>query len=118
FSAFRSDLEALGWEEITAACGLAREEIERVAAAYGRAQNAVFAWGMGMTHHVHGTANVEAIANLALVRGMIGKRFAGLLPLRGHSNVQGVGTIGVKPVLARDVLTKMEQEFGVTFPEE
>jgi len=118
FEAFRADLDGLGWDEIAAACGLAREEIARVAAAYGRARNAVFAWGMGMTHHVHGVANVEAIANLALLRGMVGKRHAGLLPLRGHSNVQGIGTIGVKPVLARDVLRRMEEAFGVTFPQE
>ena len=118
YEAFRADLDALGWDDIEATCGLSRAEIGRVAAAYGRAENAVFAWGMGMTHHVHGTANVEAIANLALLRGMIGKPFAGLLPLRGHSNVQGIGTIGVKPVLARDVLTKMEEAFGVTFPQE
>ncbi|KKB80014.1 histidine kinase [Devosia soli] len=118
FSAFRNDLDTLDWSDITAACGLSREEIARVAAAYGRSQHAVFAWGMGMTHHVHGVANVEAIANLALLRGMIGKRFAGLLPLRGHSNVQGIGTIGVKPVLARDVLERMEEVFGVSFPDE
>lgn len=118
FDAFRNDIDTLGWDEINEACGLSREEISRVAAAYGRSQHAVFAWGMGMTHHVHGTTNVEAIANLALLRGMIGKRFAGLLPLRGHSNVQGIGTIGVKPVLARDVLSRMEEVFGVTFPEE
>jgi molybdopterin-dependent oxidoreductase alpha subunit len=118
FDEYRADVEALSWGEITAACGLSREDIERVAAAYGRSANTVFAWGMGMTHHVHGTQNVEAIANLALLRGMIGKRFAGLLPLRGHSNVQGIGTIGVKPVLAGDVLGRMEQAFGVRFPED
>lgn len=118
FGAFSDDLEALGWDEIVAACGIAREDIERVAARYGAAQNVVFAWGMGMTHHIHGVANVEAIANLAMLRGMVGKRHAGLLPLRGHSNVQGIGTIGVKPVLARDVLAKMEAAFGVRFPEE
>jgi molybdopterin-dependent oxidoreductase alpha subunit len=89
-----------------------------VAMRYGQAERVVFAWGMGMTHHIHGVANVEAIANLATLRGMVGKRFAGLLPLRGHSNVQGIGTIGVKPVLARDVLQKMEAAFGVTFPAE
>ncbi|WP_328768038.1 FdhF/YdeP family oxidoreductase [Devosia sediminis] len=118
FEAFLADIAALGWDEITDACGLTQDEIGRVAGAYGRSRNAVFAWGMGMTHHVHGVANVEAIANLALLRGMIGRRYAGLLPLRGHSNVQGIGTIGVKPVLARDVLRRMEDAFGVTFPEE
>lgn len=118
FDTFRNDIDTLGWDEIIEACGLSREEISRVAEAYGRSLHAVFAWGMGMTHHVHGTTNVEAIANLALLRGMIGKRFAGLLPLRGHSNVQGIGTIGVKPVLARDVLKRMEDVFGVSLPEE
>ncbi|WDR03853.1 molybdopterin-dependent oxidoreductase [Devosia algicola] len=116
FADFRADIEALGWDEIEASSGISRAEIDHIARIYGAAENAVFAWGMGMTHHLHGVANVEAIANLALLRGMVGKRFAGLLPLRGHSNVQGIGTIGVKPVLAREVLAKMEAAFGVTFP--
>ncbi len=118
FDAFKRDIDALSWETITALCGIARDEIEHIARQYGAAKQVVFAWGMGMTHHIHGVANVEAIANLALLRGMIGKRFAGLLPLRGHSNVQGIGTIGVKPVLAKDVLAKMETAFGVRFPAE
>ena len=118
FAQFEADLRMLSWTEITRACGIGRAEIARIAKCYGRAKHAVFAWGMGMTHHIHGVANVEAIANLAMLRGMVGKRFAGLLPLRGHSNVQGIGTIGVKPVLAKDVLAKMEANFGVKFPEE
>ncbi|WP_404403033.1 FdhF/YdeP family oxidoreductase [Pelagibacterium halotolerans] len=114
FEAFRADIEACDWATITDATGVAKSDIERVAATYGRAQNAVFAWGMGMTHHVHGVENVEMIANLALLRGMVGRRFAGLLPLRGHSNVQGIGTIGVKPMVAEDVFAGMERAFGVT----
>jgi len=113
FAALRADLEALSWDEITALSGVAQADIERVAGRYADRQNVVFAWGMGMTHHLHGTANVEAIANLALLRGMAGKRFAGLLPLRGHSNVQGIGTIGVKPVVSEQVFAAMEQAFGV-----
>ncbi|WP_332699634.1 FdhF/YdeP family oxidoreductase [Devosia sp.] len=118
FAGFEADLKALSWDEITSACGISVEDIEHIATRYGQAERVVFAWGMGMTHHIHGVANVEAIANLATLRGMVGKRYAGLLPLRGHSNVQGIGTIGVKPVLAKDVLAKMEAEFGVKFPEE
>ncbi|QMV00781.1 FdhF/YdeP family oxidoreductase [Devosia sp. D6-9] len=118
FEDFSTDVAGLGWDDIEAACGVPRQEIEEIARRYAASRNAVFAWGMGMTHHLHGTANVEAIANLALLRGMIGRPFAGLLPLRGHSNVQGIGTIGVKPVLAREVLAKMERAFGVTFPAE
>ncbi|MCX5496391.1 FdhF/YdeP family oxidoreductase [Kaistia dalseonensis] len=118
FDAFRADIEALSWEQIVEACGVPKARIEAVAAVYARSERVVFAWGMGMTHHIHGVANVEMIANLALLRGMIGKRFAGLLPLRGHSNVQGIGTIGVKPVLAKDVLARMEETLGLRFPEE
>jgi molybdopterin-dependent oxidoreductase alpha subunit len=118
FEAYRADLEALDWPAIEGATGIGRAEIERVAAGYARARNVVFAWGMGMTHHRDGVANVEAIANCALLRGMIGRPNAGLLPLRGHSNVQGVGTIGVKPVLAEAVFRRMEESFGLTLTRE
>lgn len=116
FEAFRADIESTSWNEIERRTGLRRDDIERVAARYARARNVVFAWGMGMTHHVHGVANVEYIANLALLRGQIGRVGAGLLPLRGHSNVQGIGTIGVKPVLAEDVMARMQEAFGVELP--
>ena len=113
FDTFKADLDALSWDEITAICGIPRADMERVAARYAARQSVVFAWGMGMTHHLNGVDNVEAIANLALLRGMIGKRHAGLLPLRGHSNVQGIGTIGVKPVVSEQVFAAMEQAFGI-----
>lgn len=116
FDAFRADVERIEWDEIEARTGIARGEIERIATRYARARRAVFAWGMGMTHHLHGVANVEYIANLALLCGQIGRVGAGLLPLRGHSNVQGIGTIGVKPVLAADVMERMQQSFGIELP--
>lgn len=116
FDSFRADIEATGWDEIVGRSGVAQDRIEACARLYAASKNAVFAWGMGMTHHVHGVENIEYIADLALLRGMVGKRFAGLLPLRGHSNVQGIGTIGVKPVLPEDVLAKMESAFNFTFP--
>lgn len=118
FHDLRADLEQLSWERITAICGVSRLDIERVAARYAERHNVVFAWGMGMTHHLHGVENVEAIADLALLRGMAGKRFAGLLPLRGHSNVQGIGTIGVKPVVSSQVFEAMEKTFGIQLPRE
>jgi molybdopterin-dependent oxidoreductase alpha subunit len=118
YPAFKADLDALQWETISAACGLGKTEITRVARTYAAAKNVVFAWGMGMTHHLHGVENVEAIANLAMLRGMIGRPHAGLLPLRGHSNVQGIGTIGVKPVVAEEVFVGMEKAFGITLSRE
>ncbi len=118
FDEWRSAVAATTWDEIVDLTGVARDAIMRVARAYAEATNAVFAWGMGITHHLNGVANVEAIANLALMRGMIGKPNAGLLPLRGHSNVQGIGTIGVKPVLSADVIERIEAQYGQVLPRE
>lgn len=118
FDEFRQDIEACTWQHIEEASGVTKSTIEKLAALYGAADKAVFAWGMGMTHHRFGVENVEYIANLALLRGMVGKRNAGLLPLRGHSNVQGIGTIGVKPVLAREVFERLEKNLGMKLPEE
>ena len=116
FETYRQQLENSNWDDLCNTTGLTKAEIERVAQRYAQSDNAVFAWGMGITHHRHGVENVEAIANLALLRGMVGKRFAGLLPLRGHSNVQGIGTMGVKPVLAQEVFDNIEEAFGIELP--
>ena len=116
FSAYADNVRNTDWATLTTLCGVEKERIEHLARCYARAEQAVFAWGMGITHHLHGVENVEAIANLALLRGMIGKPAAGLLPLRGHSNVQGIGTIGVKPVLPDDIFQQLEQTLGVTLP--
>ena len=76
------------------------------------ARNVVFGWTMGITHHLHGVENVQMIANLALLRGMIGRPHAGLMPIRGHSNVQGMGSVGVTPQLKQAVLQRFEQRLG------
>lgn len=116
FHTFKQELESTDWQALVTHCGVAQEKIIQLAHAYAKSERAIFAWGMGITHHLNGVENVEAIANLALLRGMIGKPAAGLLPLRGHSNVQGIGTVGVKPVLAEDVLEKMEHQLNITLP--
>ncbi|HWJ87928.1 MAG TPA: FdhF/YdeP family oxidoreductase [Pelagibacterium sp.] len=110
----KAQLHTFPYQYLEQLTGISEADVKRVARKYGAAKNVVFAWGMGMTHHVHGVENVESIANLALLRGMVGRPNAGLLPLRGHSNVQGIGTIGVKPVLAEDVMAEMERHFSIS----
>ncbi|MEM6514420.1 MAG: FdhF/YdeP family oxidoreductase [Pseudomonadota bacterium] len=116
FDEFLDDINGTDWSLIEQRSGVSKQAIADVAALYAGSQNTVFAWGMGMTHHRHGSENIEYIANLALLRGMIGRQGRGLLPLRGHSNVQGVGTIGVKPVLPEDVFERLQTHFGVALP--
>ncbi len=116
WDSFVSGVESLDWETIVRHSGVSRSTINRIADLYASAGGAVFAWAMGITHHHHGVANVQMIANLALMRGMVGRPGAGLLPIRGHSNVQGIGSVGVTPALKKAVLDAMESELGVTSP--
>ncbi len=76
----------------------------------------VFSWTMGITHHTHGVQNVQAITNLALMRGMVGRPHAGLMPIRGHSNVQGIGSVGVTPKLKDAIFERLESKFGIELP--
>jgi anaerobic selenocysteine-containing dehydrogenase len=69
---------------------------------------------MGLTHHAHGTDNIRALGNLALARGFLGRPGAGLMPIRGHSNVQGVGSMGVSPSLKDAFALELERRFGIT----
>jgi molybdopterin-dependent oxidoreductase alpha subunit len=112
----KTRLAELTWDEIVAKSGVAQSEIEEIASRYAAAKNAVFSWTMGITHHAHGVKNVQAIANLALLRGMVGRAGAGLMPIRGHSNVQGIGSVGVMPKLKDAIFDRLQSHFGVQLP--
>jgi molybdopterin-dependent oxidoreductase alpha subunit len=112
----RTKLERVSWDEIIAKSGVSRAEIDAVAERYAAAKNVVFSWTMGITHHAHGVLNVQAIGNLALMRGMVGRRGCGLLPIRGHSNVQGIGSMGVAPKLKDAVFERLQNHFRVELP--
>lgn len=114
WDAWRDQCRATHWDRIVRDSGVTRDVIQSVADRYARSQRAVFAWTMGITHHRHGVENVQAIVNLGLMRGMIGKKGAGMMPIRGHSNVQGIGSVGVTPALKKSFFDNFEQHFGVT----
>jgi len=74
-------------------------------------------WAMGITQHKNGVANVQAIVDFALLRGQIGRRGAGLCPVRGHSNVQGDRTVGIWEKMSPQFLEALGTEFGFSPPE-
>jgi molybdopterin-dependent oxidoreductase alpha subunit len=117
FEAWASLIRQTAWDTIVRTSGVDLETIENVARRYAESKRAIFCWTMGITHHAHGVDNVRAIANLALMRGMVGKPGCGLLPLRGHSNVQGIGSIGAVPNLKPHMLRALEERYGVRLPE-
>jgi molybdopterin-dependent oxidoreductase alpha subunit len=116
FDALAEQARSARWEEIERLSGVSRAQIGEAADIYCAAKRVVIGWTMGITHHEHGVANVQAIVNLALLRGMVGKPGAGLLPIRGHSNVQGLGSMGVVPNLKERVLNNLESYLGVKLP--
>ncbi len=95
-----------GWEELVAELdrhdlddlarwsGSSVADIERFADVYAAAERVVLVWSMGITQHTFGTDNVRAIVDLALARGNVGRPGAGLMPIRGHSGVQGGAEMG------------------------
>ena len=109
-------LDGLSWDEIIEKSGVSKADIDNITLQYAGSKRAVFAWTMGVTHHLHGSATVQAIAQLALMRKMIGRPGAGLQPIRGHSNIQGMGTVGVTPKLKDEIFKRLESELGVRLP--
>ena len=112
------DIEATPWEDIERCSGISREDIEDTARRYASASRVIFCYGMGVTQHRHGTAIVQQIANLALLRGNIGIPGAGICPLRGHSNVQGDRTVGITEKPSPTLLQNIERTFGFRPPSE
>ncbi|HVE83943.1 MAG TPA: molybdopterin-dependent oxidoreductase, partial [Myxococcales bacterium] len=95
------DLEAkvrgLDWKDLESASGLSQAQMEQFAEIYGRARTAVIVYSMGLTQHRFGVDNVKAVVNLALSRGNVGREKTGVVPIRGHSGVQGTAECGVDP---------------------
>ena len=88
------------------------------------ARSAVFIWSMGITQHRFGVDNVQAIVNLALSRGFLGREKCGLMPIRGHSGVQGGAEVGAVPwtfpggrAVGEDGASEMSKLWGFDVPD-
>jgi molybdopterin-dependent oxidoreductase alpha subunit len=114
--ALLADLDAISWDAIEEASGLSRSDIESVGNIYAKAERVIINYGMGITQHLHGTGNVQQIANLLMLRGNIGRKGAGISPLRGHSNVQGDRTVGITEVPNDELLNGIARVFGFDPP--
>jgi molybdopterin-dependent oxidoreductase alpha subunit len=94
FDALEAELERESFADLERQSGASRADMERFARMYGAARAAVLVWSMGITQHERGADNVAAVVNLALARGNVGRVGAGLMPIRGHSGVQGGAEMG------------------------
>ncbi len=124
FEALKAILPKYTPDAVEKITGVPAEDIRKAARMYGAADRAIICYTLGITEHVTGTDNVLAIANLAMMTGNIGKRGAGVNPLRGQNNVQGACDMGGLPnvlpgyqrVDDNAARAKFEKAWGVTLP--
>lgn len=116
YEAVREDVLNTSWDDITRVSGLTKETIEEFAELYIKAERTIICYGMGITQHEHGTQNIQQLVNLLLLKGNMGRPGAGILPLRGHSNVQGDRTVGITEKPSQAMLDKLEARYGFTPP--
>ncbi|HET6146968.1 MAG TPA: FdhF/YdeP family oxidoreductase [Polyangia bacterium] len=113
---FVRDLDAESWDLILRGSGVSRALIREAADIALASQRMICSWAMGITQHGNGVANVQTIVNFALLRGQIGRRGAGLCPVRGHSNVQGDRTVGIWEKMSPEFMKALGAEFNFTPP--
>ena len=99
FETFKESLSRWDPETVEEITGVPWNKVIEAAKVIGKADGAIILYAMGITQHAHGTDNVRAISNLALLTGNVGKEGAGVAPLRGQNNVQGGGDMGALPNL-------------------
>jgi len=113
---FQKDIESQDIEKLLKMSGVSLKDLQIFCDYLNKSKNTIFAWGMGITQQLHGVESVRMIANLALTLGMVGKEGAGLLPLRGHSNVQGVATVGAVPQLKKKIAESLMKHLNIKLP--
>ena len=94
FAELKSTVEALEWATLETRSGLPRSSMEEFAQLMGQAKSGVLVWSMGITQQPTGADGVRMVLNLGLARGWVGRDYCGLVPIRGHSSMQGGAEMG------------------------
>jgi formate dehydrogenase (NADP+) alpha subunit len=126
FDAFRDSLKQFDLDKVEAITGVPKDKVVEAARIYATNKPSSILYAMGITQHTHGTDNVIATANLAMLTGNIGKPSTGVNPLRGQNNVQGACDLGALPdvftgyqsVVNEDIRKKFEDAWGTYLPRE
>jgi molybdopterin-dependent oxidoreductase alpha subunit len=98
FDETRARAEAVSWDAIERESGMARQQIAAFADLLIARPKTIFVWSMGLTQHAHGVETIKALVNVGLARGLTSRANAGLVPIRGHSGVQGGAEVGCQPL--------------------
>ncbi|MGT2426330.1 FdhF/YdeP family oxidoreductase [Amnibacterium kyonggiense] len=118
FEAYRDHVAALDWSVVEHATGLPERQIRKVAGMIADAKSVIIAWAMGITQHENAVATIRDMASVAWLTGNVGRPGAGLLPVRGHSNVQGDRTVGIWEQMPDAFQDRLSEEFAFSSPRE
>ncbi len=117
FEAYRTLVGETPWPEIIRMSGVGEEEIRALASTVlGGERKLVTCWAMGLTQHRNAVATIREVINVHLLLGAVGRRGAGLCPVRGHSNVQGDRTMGIFEKMPEAFLAALDRECGISAP--
>jgi molybdopterin-dependent oxidoreductase alpha subunit len=121
----RQRLKGQSWSELSTEAGVQVSEMQRLARMYAGVSRAVFIYSMGLTQYEFGVDNVRMVVSWALARGMIGRPGTGVMPIRGHSGVQGSAECGADPEklpgpvgLEAEHIARFESAWGHAIPRE
>lgn len=114
--ALRADVMSVSWADITRISGISEEQIRRIAEIYRKSNATMICYGMGLTQHQNGSKLLQQLSNLLLLRGNYGKPGAAIVPIRGHSNVQGDRTVGIDEKPTDAYLDRVRDVFGFEPP--
>jgi molybdopterin-dependent oxidoreductase alpha subunit len=117
FDAYIEHLRRADWNVIVEESGISREQIAEAARMVMSTDRLVVAWAMGLTQHKNAVGSIQECMNLLFLKGAIGRKGAGALPVRGHSNVQGDRTMGIWERVTPQFLSALGKEFNFTPPE-
>ena len=112
FEAARSAALSSAWADLEAESGTSIDTMRAFARLLIDRPNAIFVWSMGLTQHAHGVETIAALINVGLARGLVGRQRRGLVPIRGHSGVQGGAEVGCVPYVDADTAARWSDTWG------
>ena len=116
FDAARAAAVASDWDALERESGESRERMQTFAQLLVEHPKTIFVWSMGLTQHAHGVETIKALVNVGLARGLPGRDGCGLVPIRGHSGVQGGAEVGCVPKVDAATAARWADVWGFPMP--
>ena len=116
FEAARELALASDWAALERDSGATCDRMQAFARLLVERPNTIIVWSMGLTQHTHGVETIKALMNVGIARGLPGRENRGLVPIRGHSGVQGGAEVGCVPKLDAAMTARCAAVWGFPFP--